>query len=187
MAFNDALSKSGVLKEFNVNAGKAKKTTEELSIETQAFIKNYKEFERLKVKQAAATSAEAKENAALKASIDAINKANREQAKAAKEPKRRLRRAAGAVARPLHRPARVVSWPFRLRPVRFIGRLLGRILWPKYFRNSFKEVRQVTWPSRRETWKLTFAVLIFALVFGLAAAGTDFVLDNIMRRIIFRS
>lgn len=108
-------------------------------------------------------------------------------AKAGKQPKRRVRRAAGAVARPFSRPARAVSKPFRTRPVRFLGRLFGRIFWPKYFRNSWKEIRQVTWPTRRETWKLTLAVLVFAIIFGLAAAGTDFVLDKIIRRIIFRA
>jgi preprotein translocase SecE subunit len=109
------------------------------------------------------------------------------EAKASKVPKRRVRRAASAAARPFKRPARVVAWPFRLRPVRFVGRILGRILWPKYFRNSWKELRQVTWPTRRETWKLTFAVLIFAILFGLSAAGVDFVLDKVIRRIVFRS
>ncbi len=109
------------------------------------------------------------------------------EAKAGKTPKRRVRRAAAKVARPLSKPARIISWPFRLRPVRFVGRILGRILWPKYFRNSWKELRQVTWPSRRDTWKLTLAVLVFAVVFGLAAAGTDWVLNKVIQRIVFRA
>lgn len=112
------------------------------------------------------------------------------EAKASKVPKRRVRRAAGAVVRPLSflkEPLRVITWPFRTRPMRFIGRILGRILWPKYFRNSWKEIRQVTWPTGRETWKLTLAVLLFAIIFGLAAAGTDWVLDKVIRRIVFRA
>lgn len=109
------------------------------------------------------------------------------EAKAAKVPKRRVRKAAAKVTKPLSKPARILTWPFRTRPIRFIGRTLGRIFWPKYFRNAYKELRLVEWPSRRNTIKLTFAVLIFALVFGLAAAGTDFVLDKIIRRIIFRA
>lgn len=109
------------------------------------------------------------------------------EAKASKAPKRR---AAGAIVRPfgfLKEPLRVITWPFRTRPMRFIGRILGRILWPKYFRNSWKEIRQVTWPTGRETWKLTLAVLLFAIIFGLAAAGTDWVLDKVIRRIVFRA
>ncbi|MBA2279078.1 preprotein translocase subunit SecE [Candidatus Saccharibacteria bacterium] len=109
------------------------------------------------------------------------------EAKSVKTPRRHIRRVASAAIKPLRRPARIISWPFRLRPVRFITRILGLILWPKYFRNAYKEVRQVAWPSRRDTWKLTLAVLIFAVMFGTLAAGTDYVLDKVIRRIVFRS
>lgn len=114
------------------------------------------------------------------------------EAKSNKTRLRRTRKVAKTIAKPfgflrvLRRPARVITWPFRTRPARFVGRILGRILWPKYFRNSFREVRQVTWPTRRDTWKLTAAVLVFAIAFGLAAAGTDWVLDKIIKRIVFR-
>jgi preprotein translocase SecE subunit len=108
-------------------------------------------------------------------------------AKANKVPKKRVRRAVSVISSPLRKPVSIVAWPFKLRPVRFVGRLLGRILWPKYFRNSYKELKQVTWPTRRDTWKLTLAVLIFAVLFGLLAAGTDVILDRIIRRIVFRS
>lgn len=110
------------------------------------------------------------------------------EAKASKQPKRR--RILGLLAkifRPLKKPLYIISWPFRLRPVRFVGRVIGRILWPKYFRNAWKEIRQVTWPSRGDTWKLTLAVLIFALAFGLATAGVDWVLDKVIRRLVFRA
>ncbi len=109
------------------------------------------------------------------------------EAKANKVPKRRVRKAAGKAARPFKKPLYILSWPLRLRPVRWVGRLLGRIFWPKYFRDSWRELKQVTWPSRRDTWKLTFAVLIFAIVFGLATAGADLVLEKVIRRIIFRA
>lgn len=120
----------------------------------------------------------------------AAKEAAKTQSKAGKKPKRRVRKLLGTVARPfriLKKPVYVLTRPFRTRPVRFIGRILGRILWPRYFRESWKEVRQVTWPDRKTTWKLTLAVLIFAVVFGLAAAGTDWVLDKIIRRIVFRA
>jgi preprotein translocase SecE subunit len=63
-------------------------------------------------------------------------------------------------------------------------RVLGLFLWPPYFRNSWKELRQVTWPGRRETWHLTGAVIIFAVIFGALVAGVDFGLDKIFRKII---
>ncbi len=119
----------------------------------------------------------------LKASSKAAAKANK--------PRGRVRRSAAkagsTVYKPFKKPLRLLSSPFRTKPVRFLGRLIGRILWPKYFRDAYKEVRQVTWPSRKDTLKLTLAVLVFALIFGLAAAGTDYVLDKIIQRIIFRA
>lgn len=98
-----------------------------------------------------------------------------------------VKRFFAAIARLFRKPLRIFGAPFQTRPLRFAGRILGNIFWPPYFRNAWKELRQVTWPGRRETWKLTFAVLVFAVVFGLAAAGTDLVLDKIIRRIVFRS
>jgi preprotein translocase SecE subunit len=108
------------------------------------------------------------------------------EAKASKVKKRPVRAVARTVAKPFKAPARIAAKPFRLRPVRFVFRWLGRILWPRYFRNSFRELRQVTWPSRRETWKLTFAVLTFAVVFGFLVTITDFGLDKVIRRIVLR-
>ena len=37
--------------------------------------------------------------------------------------------------------------------------------WPKYLADSFNEIKKVTWPSRREAWRLTLAVFIFSGVF----------------------
>jgi len=71
-------------------------------------------------------------------------------------------------------------WPFRTRPAKF----LGRILVPKYFRNSFRELRLVTWPSRKETWSLTFAVLIFAVAFGVFITLVDLIFDKVIKRIV---
>jgi len=109
------------------------------------------------------------------------------EAKASKQPKRLLRNVAGKVSKPLVKPANLITKPFKTRPLRAIGGFIGLLFWPRYFRNSYKEVKQVTWPTRRETWKLTFAVLVFATIFSLAAAGTDYVLDIIIRRIVFRA
>lgn len=104
------------------------------------------------------------------------------EANANKVKKQPVRKAARAVRRPLS----VVAKPFKVRPVRFVFRWLGKILLPKYFRNAYKELRQVKWPSRRETWKLTFAVLIFAVAFGFFVTITDYGLDKVIRRIVLR-
>ncbi len=118
--------------------------------------------------------------------------AEKAEKKAGKVRLRRTRKLLATVAKPLgvfrvfKQPVSFITRPLRTRPAKFVGRWIGRILWPRYFRNSWKEVRQVTWPDRATTWKLTLAVLLFAIIFGLAAAGTDWVLDKIIRRIVFR-
>jgi preprotein translocase SecE subunit len=70
-----------------------------------------------------------------------------------------------------------------------LGRLILKVLrWivPKYFINAWREVRLVTWPSRKETWRLTFAVFIFAIVFGALVSGVDKILDIIFKQVILK-
>ncbi len=87
-------------------------------------------------------------------------------------------------------------------PVRFAGRglakigqklskfkffrVVGRILWPYYFRNSWMELRQVSWPNGRLTRQLTTAVIIFALVFGVLVAGLDYGLDKLFKEVLLK-
>lgn len=35
----------------------------------------------------------------------------------------------------------------------------------RYLRDSWHELRQVRWPNRKNTWKMTFAVLIYCAIF----------------------
>lgn len=118
-----------------------------------------------------------------------------EQANAA-QPKHRVRSSAKKLSKPFRalgrliakvfRPLRFLLRPFKTRPIRFIGRILAKIFLISYFRNSWKELRQVTWPSRRETLQLTFAVFIFAAVFGLMITVTDYGLDKIFKKILLK-
>ena len=117
----------------------------------------------------------------------------REQAEAAqaevvkdKEPGR-VRRAFAAIGRFLNK-TRITRNPL-VKILAIIGRFILKILKfliPRYFVNSFREVRLVTWPSRRETWRLTLAVFIFALVFGALVAGVDKVLDEIFKKVVLK-
>lgn len=100
---------------------------------------------------------------------------------------RRLRKTANSVARPIKAVHRVGRKEYLLPlPDNRVGRFLNRRqhLTPAYFRESWHELRQVIWPSRKETWKLTFAVFTFAIVFGLLIAITDFGLDKVFKRIL---
>lgn len=70
-----------------------------------------------------------------------------------------------------------------------IGRLILKVLRffvPKYFINSWREVRLVTWPSRKETWRLTGAVFVFALIFGAMVAGVDKGLDILFKNLVLK-
>lgn len=109
-----------------------------------------------------------------------------------KKDKTRHLKAAGSTARrpitgllriikAILRPFSFFLWPFRTRPARFIGRMLANILLLKYFRNSWKELRQVSWPDRKETTRLTLAVITFALFFGTMIAVTDYGLDKVFK------
>ncbi len=71
---------------------------------------------------------------------------------------------------------------------RFLRPVLRPLRWlvPTYFINSWREVRQVTWPNRRETWRLTLAVFIFAVVFGSMVAGVDKGLDLLFKKVILK-
>lgn len=114
-------------------------------------------------------------------------KAQAAQSKAESAKPKRIRRIAKATAKPF----RVVKVPSN--PVtRFLGRI-GRIIrkvlgWlvPRYFVNSWREVRLVTWPGRKETWRLTLAVVIFAIVFGAMVAGVDKVIDVLFRKLVLK-
>lgn len=55
---------------------------------------------------------------------------------------------------------------------------------PAYFRESWQELKQVDWPNRRQTFKLSVAVIMFAVVFAFMIAIVDYGLDKLFRRII---
>lgn len=88
---------------------------------------------------------------------------------------------------------RVLSAPFRglARLLRPLGkfkpfRILGHIIAPPYIRNAFKELRLVTWPNGKQSRQLTFAVIVFSLIFGIIAAVTDYGLDKLFRSVILK-
>ena len=102
-------------------------------------------------------------------------------------PKRRARPAAFAISRPFRLLWRIFK-PF-LRPLapagRFVLKIMGWLV-PRYFINAWRELRQVTWPNRRETWRLTLAVFVFAVVFGALVAVVDLGLDQLFKRFVLR-
>lgn len=109
------------------------------------------------------------------------------QAKATKEKPQRVRKAVSLVPKPkvrLHLPNnKVLATVCRIfAPV---GKVLSKLA-PRYFVNSWREVRQVIWPNRRETWRLTLAVFVFAIVFGALVAGVDKGLDVAFKHLVLK-
>lgn len=100
--------------------------------------------------------------------------------KAAGKPLRLL----GKLLRMVFRPFRFVLIPFKTRPARFIGRLISKVLFLGYFINSWRELRQVEWPNRKQTIQLTLAVFCFAIVFATIVTSVDYGLDKLFRKVL---
>jgi len=56
-----------------------------------------------------------------------------------------------------------------------------------YLKGSIAEIRKVTWPTRKEAAKLTFAVIVFSLAFSLLTSLTDFGINQLFERVIIGS
>ena len=106
---------------------------------------------------------------------------------------RRIKRTATTAAKPFKvvgkKTAKVLSplgfllAPFKTKPARKIGRFLGRALLLKFFREAWAELKQVQWPTARETTRLTIAVFIFSILFGTIVAITDYGLDKVFKKV----
>lgn len=108
---------------------------------------------------------------------------------AAKPKSRRLRRSVSAVTGPIGAARRIGGKEYYLPlPDSRFGRFLNkrRYLMPRYFRESFKELKLVKWPNRKETTQLTFAVFIFAVIFGITITITDYGLDKLFKKVLLK-
>lgn len=114
----------------------------------------------------------------------------RELASASDKPKTGVRiRKAGSKASQYFKNAqnfgRKEYHPIKLPNNKF-GRFLSKRVRfvPKFLREAWTEIRQTTWPGRRETMRLTFAVFVFSIIFGLFVAFLDYGLDKIFKVLI---
>lgn len=96
--------------------------------------------------------------------------------------KRRLRSSMSKAGKPLSPVGRFFKRVFNRQPFIFIG----HILWPRFMRNAFRELKFVTWPTRKQSRDLTFAVLMFAIVFGVAITIIDYGLDKLFKALIIK-
>lgn len=90
-----------------------------------------------------------------------------------------IKQAGGKFVSPVAAPIKRTA---QLKPLRAIG----KVLVPAYFRNSWRELRLVTWPTWKQSRQLTFAVLVFAVLFGAAIALVDYGLDKVFRNVLLK-
>ena len=133
-----------------------------------------------KDKQPAASKSTKQKRQLKAAPVTVREQSEQAQVKAARPTKR------GRLSHILIAPFRGLVWLFkplgRFKPFR----ILGYIIVPPYLRNAFAELRLVSWPSAKQTRQLTFAVIVFSLIFGAVAAVLDWGLDKIFRAVILK-
>lgn len=111
-----------------------------------------------------------------------------EKASVEKKP-RRIKQTVKRVSKPIKAVSAAGRKHYRLPiplPDNRLGRVLGanRHVMPRFFREAWGELKQVVWPTRRETLHLTLAVFIFALLFGVLVWVVDLGLENIFRKVL---
>lgn len=132
--------------------------------------------------------AEAKKKRVLKKAETVRDKASKKTGVAPKP--RRLHKAVTTAKRPLGAVKRIGKKEFH--PVKLPDNKVGRFLTnnrrvtPSFFREAWAELRQVKWPNRKETAKLTIAVFIFAITFGVLIAVVDFGLDKLFHQLLLK-
>lgn len=116
---------------------------------------------------------------------DSLRERNIKAAEDKQKPKR-IRKVATSAVKPIGKVRSALKSEYHIIPQKknpgFFTK--SRKLTPRYFRDSFRELRDVTWPGRKDTWKLVFAVFIFAIVLGILIALLDYGLENLFRKVI---
>jgi preprotein translocase SecE subunit len=101
-----------------------------------------------------------------------------------RSPKNFLARIFGPIFKPIgHGIADFFRLP-GIRLLRYPAKILAKILFVSYFVDSWHELQLVTWPGWKESRRLTYAVLVFAVIFGSAVAGVDWGLGKIFKHIL---
>lgn len=99
----------------------------------------------------------------------------RERAEKASQAGAKPKREKNAKApRKVFAPLRAVA-----RPLKW----LGRHIIPRYLRDSFKELHNITWPTRKQSRQLTGAVILFAIFFGFFISIMDYGLDKVFKKV----
>jgi preprotein translocase SecE subunit len=130
----------------------------------------------------------AKKASENKTSVSRKKSSMRESAaksRASAEKPKKVRKAASAATKPVGKAGKALNTEFHIigkKDSNFFTR--SRRITPKYFREAWKELKNVTWPGRMETWRLVFAVFVFSLTLGLFIAVLDYGLERLLREVV---
>jgi preprotein translocase SecE subunit len=69
---------------------------------------------------------------------------------------------------------------------KFLRRTILRSPFRGYFVNSWKELKQVTWPNRKTALKLTFTVILFSAFFAVVTTSLDFGFEKLAQELFLR-
>lgn len=108
------------------------------------------------------------------------------KSRAKAEKPKKMRKAAGVAKKPFSSVKKALSQEYHLVKPKNDDKFLtkSRKITPGYFRSSWAEMKHVTWPGTMVTWRLVFAVFVFALVLGTAIAVVDYGLEKLLREVI---
>jgi len=113
----------------------------------------------------------------VKEAVKIAKKIVKEERQAVKADKKDKKAKAKSEKKPMPMPLRIITFPFRMIAKPFIA--LGR-----YIKGSWEEIRQVSWPNRKATWKLVGAIFIYAAFFIILVMILDALFNFIFSNII---
>jgi preprotein translocase subunit SecE len=58
------------------------------------------------------------------------------------------------------------------------------IAFARYVRDSWREIRQVRWPNRKLTWKMTGAVIVYVIIFGTVIMLLDMLFSTLFNLLL---
>lgn len=64
---------------------------------------------------------------------------------------------------------------------------LGPIKWLfRYIRDSYRELKRVTWPDKKTAWKLTGTVFLFSFVMAMFLFGLDSIFSEMFKKLFLK-
>ena len=88
--------------------------------------------------------------------------------------------------KPGRKPAAVLPGPKAARQPPRQRRGFLAFLRPRWLEDIISELRKVTWPTRQDTFSLTWVVVIVSLVVGLALGGIDILFNWFIENTLLR-